>query len=87
MSEQRVPVWTANQFKQMADEDVCIFHHNLPPVLAKRMSWLNYPIFRQRQAMPPPDVSPLPPLTPVKFRSPLSSSDVEEELINPDDFE
>jgi type IV secretion system protein VirD4 len=87
MSEQRVPLRTANFFKQMDDEDVCIFYHNLPPFLAKRMSWLNYPILRQRQAMPPPPISQLPPLTPVKFRSPLSSSDDDDELINPGDFE
>jgi hypothetical protein len=71
----------------MADEDVCIFHHNLPPFLAKRMSWLEHPVLRQRQAIPPPPVSQLPPLTPVKFRSPLTATDGDDGLINPDDFE
>jgi hypothetical protein len=87
MSEQRVPVWTANQFKQMADEDVCIFYHNLPPFLTKRMSCLGHPVLRQRQAMPLPAVSPLPPLTPITLRSPLSPLDDDDELMNPDDFE
>jgi type IV secretion system protein VirD4 len=87
MSEQRVPLRTANFFKQMDDEDVCIFYHNLPPFLAKRMSWLNHPILRQRQAMTPPPVKPLPPLTPVKLRSPFTATDVDDELLNPGDFE
>jgi type IV secretory pathway TraG/TraD family ATPase VirD4 len=87
MSEQRVPLWTANQFKQMRDEDIIVFHHNLPPFLARRMSWLEHPVLRQRQAMQPPPVKPLPPLTPVKLRSPFTASDVDDELLNPGDFE
>ena len=87
MAEQRVPLWTANQFKQMKDDDVIIFHHNLPSFLAKRMSWLEHPILKQRQAMQPPKLSSLPPLTPIKLRSPLTVSDVDDELTNPDDFE
>jgi type IV secretion system protein VirD4 len=85
-SEQRVPLWTANQFKQMKDEDVIIFHHNLPAFLAKRMSWLEHPVLRQRQAINPPQLSSLPPLAPIKLRSPLNVSDVDDELTNPDDF-
>jgi type IV secretion system protein VirD4 len=85
-SEQRVPLWTANQFKQMKDEDVIIFHHNLPSFLAKRMSWLEHPVLRQRQAIMPPQLSTLPELTPIKLRSPLTVSDVDDELKNPDDF-
>ena len=32
MSEQGVPLMTANQIKQMDDWDIIVFHHNLPPV-------------------------------------------------------
>jgi type IV secretion system protein VirD4 len=87
MAEQRVPVWTANQFKQMRDEDIIVFHHNLPPFLAQRMSWLEHPILRQRHAIPPPPVQPLPPLTPLALRSPFTSGNADDTLMNPGDFE
>lgn len=85
MAEQRVPLWSANQFKQMNDEDIIVFHHNLPPFLAQRMSWFKHPILRQRQAMEPPPVSPLPQLTPLDLRA--SHSVADDELTNPDDYE
>jgi type IV secretion system protein VirD4 len=87
MAEQRVPVWTANQFKQMRDEDIIVFHHNLPPFLARRMSWLEHPILKKRRAMPPPHLSALPMLTPLTLRSPFTAPDADGELLNPDDFE
>jgi type IV secretion system protein VirD4 len=87
MAEQRVPLWTANQFKQMRDEDMIVFHHNLPPFLARRMSWLEHPVLRKRKAMEPPPLSALPPLTPIALRSPHAVADDDDELLNPDDFE
>jgi type IV secretion system protein VirD4 len=86
MSEQRVPLWTANQFKQMRDEDMIVFHHNLPPFLARRMTWLEHPMLRKRKDTPPPKLSPLPPLTPILRRSPLSSTDEDDALLNPEDL-
>jgi type IV secretory pathway TraG/TraD family ATPase VirD4 len=38
MSEQGVPVMTANQIKQMQDSDILVFHHNLPAFRARRMN-------------------------------------------------
>jgi type IV secretory pathway TraG/TraD family ATPase VirD4 len=87
MAEQRVPLWTANQFKQMNDEDIIVFHHNVPPFLAQRMSWLKHPLLRQRQAMVAPKLSPLPTLTPIELRSPLNPADDDDDLMNPDDPE
>jgi type IV secretion system protein VirD4 len=87
MAEQRVPLWSANQFKQMDDEDIIVFHHNLPPFLAQRMSWLKHPILRQRQATAPPELSPLPPLTPLDLRSARAPADANDGLTNPGDFE
>ena len=87
MSEQGVPVMTANQIKQMEDWDIIVFHHNLPPFQARRMNWLEHPILRQRQAKQPPALSPLPPLTPIELRSPLTTSDADDALMNPGDFE
>jgi type IV secretion system protein VirD4 len=85
MAEQRVPLWTANQFKQMNDEDIIVFHHNVPPFLAQRMSWLKHPPLRQRQAMAPPKLSPLPSLTQIELRSPLNPAYDDDDLMNPDD--
>jgi type IV secretion system protein VirD4 len=87
MAEQRMPLRTANQFKQMDDEDIMVFYHNLPPFLAQRMSWLKHPVLRKRHAMRPPDLSPLPPLTPIALRSPLTPTDADDEPWNPGDFE
>jgi type IV secretion system protein VirD4 len=86
-SEQRVPLWTANQFKQMRDEDIIVFHHNLPPFLARRMNWLEQQVLRDRQALIPPVLSSLPPLTPVELRFSSTPSVVEDGLLNPEDLE
>jgi type IV secretory pathway TraG/TraD family ATPase VirD4 len=85
MSEQGVPLMTSNEIKQMHDYDIIVFHHNLPPFQARRMNWLEHPILRQRQAKQPPALSPLPPLTPIVLRSPLTPTD-DDELMNPDDI-
>jgi hypothetical protein len=64
-----------------------VFHHNLPPFRARRMNWLEHPILKQRQAMRPPALSGLPPLTPLVLRSPLTLADHDDEITNPGDFE
>ena len=87
MSEQGVPIMTANQIKQMGDSDIIVFHHNLPPFRARRMNWLEHLILRERQAKEPPKVSSLPPLTPLQLRSPLTPADDDDTLMNPDDSE
>jgi type IV secretion system protein VirD4 len=87
MSEQGVPLMTANQIKQMEDFDVIVFHHNLPPFRARRMNWLEHPILRDRQAKKPPALSPLPPLTPIDLRSTSEPADANDGLMNPGDYE
>jgi type IV secretory pathway TraG/TraD family ATPase VirD4 len=77
---------TANEIKQMDDSDILVFHHNLPPFRARRMNWLEHPVLKQRQAKPPPTLSPLPQLTPIELRSPLLPGDADDELLNPDDL-
>jgi hypothetical protein len=59
----------------------------LPPFRARRMNWLEHPVLRDRQAKKPPALSPLPPLTPITLRSPLSPADEGDQLTNPGDFE
>jgi len=59
-TEQGVPLMTPEQIKQLRDEDIIAFHSNLPPFMAKRMDWRRYPTLRQRRALPPPQLLPLP---------------------------
>jgi type IV secretion system protein VirD4 len=59
-SEQAVPLMTAQDIKQMADEAVIAFHRRLKPFQARRMDWRNFPSLVQRQAISPPKLSPLP---------------------------
>jgi type IV secretion system protein VirD4 len=87
MAEQGVALMTSNQIKQMADSDILVFHHNLPPFRARRMNWLEHPVLRDRQAKKPPTLSPLPPLTPKELRSLLAPTKNDDGLTNPGDFE
>jgi type IV secretory pathway TraG/TraD family ATPase VirD4 len=87
IAEQGVPIMTANQIKQMESSDIIVSHHNLPPFRARRMNWLEHPILKERQAKPAPKLSQLPPLTPLQLRSPITPTDTDDTLMNPDDFE
>jgi type IV secretory pathway TraG/TraD family ATPase VirD4 len=62
LSEQAVPLLTAQDIKQLPDEDIIGFHRHLPPLRLKRMDWRRFPLLIQRQALPPPLLAPLPPL-------------------------
>jgi type IV secretion system protein VirD4 len=83
MSEQGVALMTANEIKQMDDPDILVFHHNLPPFRARRMNWMEHPILREREAMKPPTLSPLPPLTPIALRR--VQNPPTDDLMNPDE--
>jgi type IV secretion system protein VirD4 len=87
MAEQGIALMTANQIKQMDDADIIVFHHNLPPFRARRMNWLEHPLLRKRQGMALPTLSPLSPLTPLDLRSPLTPGGIDDDLMNPGDFE
>jgi hypothetical protein len=66
MSEQSISLLTAWEIKHMTKRtDIFGFYNSddeLPPFRAKRMDWRHFPILRERQAMPPPELSPLPEL-------------------------
>ena len=59
-SEQAVPLMTAQDIKQMADESLISFHRRLKPFQITRMDWRRFPILAQRQTIPPPKLYPLP---------------------------
>src|SRR5512134_4167874 len=67
LSEQGVPLLTAQEIKQMGDEDIIGFHRRLPPFQAKRMDWRHFPVLARRQRISAPPLSPLPALTSTPF--------------------
>jgi type IV secretion system protein VirD4 len=88
LSEQGVPLLTPAEIRQLDDEDIVVFHHNLPPFRAKRMNWQEHAVLRQRVAMKPPVLQPLPPLTPIELRALHTPADADDDdPINPGDFE
>jgi type IV secretory pathway TraG/TraD family ATPase VirD4 len=60
LSEQGIPVMTAQEIMRMRDEDIIGFHRSLPPFRAKRMDWRHFPDLAQRVGIEPPSLSPLP---------------------------
>jgi type IV secretory pathway TraG/TraD family ATPase VirD4 len=59
-SEQGIPLMTRQEIKQLRDEEIIGFHRQLPSFKEKRMDWRQFPALVQRQAIPPPELSPLP---------------------------
>jgi type IV secretion system protein VirD4 len=62
LSEQPIPLLTAQDIMQLRDEEVICFHRRLPPFTINRMDWRNYPTLRQRRSRPAPALSSLPEL-------------------------
>ena len=66
MSEQRISLLTAWEIKHMTKRtDIFGFYNSddeLPPFRAKRMDWRHFPVLKERQAIPPPELSLLPEL-------------------------
>jgi type IV secretion system protein VirD4 len=61
-SEQAVPLLTARDISELDPDEIIAFHSNRKPIRAKRMDWRAFPILAQRRAIPPPQLSALPPL-------------------------
>jgi hypothetical protein len=57
----------------------------LPPFRARRMNWMEHQVLWDRQALMPPALSGLPPLTPIELRSAVAPT-ADDELMNPDDI-
>src|SRR5204862_4397721 len=55
-----VPLLTAQEIRQLKDEEVIGFHRHLPPFRMKRVDWRQSPILRQRRSIQAPELPTLP---------------------------
>ena len=67
LSEQGIPLLTAQEILQMKDEHIIGFHRRLPPFRMRRVDWRHHPEFIQRRQIPPPTLSALPRLADMAF--------------------
>jgi type IV secretion system protein VirD4 len=85
LSEQGVPLLTAQEIKQLGDEDVIGFHRRLPPFQAKRIDWRRFGALAKRRHMLAPRLTTLPYLTtrptPAWQRKPITSSYFDPDLL------
>ena len=60
LSEQGIPLLTAQDIRQMHDEDIIGFHRHLPPFMLKRVDWRHHTTLKQRRSMQAPQLAALP---------------------------
>ena len=99
LSEQAVYVFTPRDIMELAPENVIVLFSNRKPMWLKRMDWREYPLLKNRRAIPPPPVTPLPPLENPGLSAERhnvlnhheattgTAADDTDALINPGDFE
>ena len=59
-SEKGVPLLSAWDIRRMRDEDILIFHREIPPFRAERMDWRDFPSLVARTKQSPPELHDLP---------------------------
>jgi type IV secretion system protein VirD4 len=60
LSEQGIPLVTAQDILQLKDEEIIGFHRHLPPFRMNRVDWRHHPTLTQRRNMPSPQLFALP---------------------------
>lgn len=60
LSEQAIPLLTAQEIMQLRDEETICFHRRLPPFKITRMDWRHHPTLIQKRSIPAPELKPLP---------------------------
>jgi type IV secretion system protein VirD4 len=60
LSEQPIPLLTAQDILQHGDEEIIGFHRHLPPMRLTRMDWRRHPTLSKRRNIPPPVLHALP---------------------------
>jgi type IV secretion system protein VirD4 len=95
LSEQGVHVFTPQDINELDPGTVIAKFFNRKPIWLKRMDWRAFPTLQKRRAIPPPPVTPLPPLQPFTLTADSQEfgnhqatiSPDADGLINPGDFE
>ncbi len=59
-SEQGIPLMAAQDFMHMKEHQVILFHRNLPPIRAHRVSWIGNTVFEKYRKLPPPTLPSIP---------------------------
>ena len=62
LTEQPIPLLTAQEIMQLKDEEIICFHRRLPPFKINRMDWRQHPMLIQRRNLPVPQLPQLPPI-------------------------
>jgi type IV secretion system protein VirD4 len=84
LTERPLPLLTAQEIRQLKDEEIICFHRRLPPFQIKRMDWRNHEVLKQRHSIPAPEVHPLPQIADLPEQPGGSSSGSPDDFINPD---
>src|SRR5438045_534573 len=67
LSEQAIPLLTAQDIMQLKDEEIICFHRRLPPFKITRMDWRYHPTLKQKRDIPAPELQKLPQIADLPF--------------------
>ena len=78
LSERPIPLLTAQEIKQLKDEEIIGFHRRLPPFLINRVDWRSNDLLQRKRTIPPPTVPHLLPIAdiPIAVSQDLSLDDL-----------
>jgi type IV secretion system protein VirD4 len=60
LTERAIPLLTAQEIRQLKDDELICFHRRLHPFKMKRLDYRNHPILRQRSSLSVPELADLP---------------------------
>jgi type IV secretion system protein VirD4 len=72
-SETAIPLFTAQDIRELAEDDVIILFKNLKPGRGRRMDWRASSTLIKRRSLPPPPLTELPPVADITRSSAPSS--------------
>ncbi len=81
LSEQGIPLMTAQEFLRLQDHQVIGFHRNLPPFRLTRMDWHKHVLLKQRRTFKAPELPTLPTLAELPL---LHTATLSQGYIDPD---
>lgn len=82
LTEQAIPLLTAQDFLRFKDHHVIGFHRSLPPFMLNRMDWRHHQEMKRRRSIPSPLLPMLPPLA--DFPMTVPAATFSEGYIDPD---